>query len=173
MILWQQTNTKLNRADLLSLSTIKFCDVQPTTYLLVNLSNIDLQLYQLYRICFSLSLSLWCSWHIHHPICCCVVLLSDTIWRYGCEEAVRFIKHNIFQQHHLCILLTSSSRLYRWVDCYVCAIHTANLLFTECLCPESTLSLTHQHVYIKKNNLWIWVGMFCNISAGIGDNQSD
>ena len=55
------------------------------------------------------SLTHWCSCHIHHQIRCCVVLLSGTMWRYGCGKAVRFIKHNnIFQQYHQCILLTSS-----------------------------------------------------------------
>ena len=137
MILWQQTNTKLNRKDLLSLSTIKFCDVQPTTYLLVNLSAIDYC-----SICISytgfafsvFSLTHWCSCHIHHQIRCCVVLLSGTIWRYGCEKAVRFIKHNnIFQQYHL---LLTSSHCGGGLIVVCVAICIANLLVSELLTPR-------------------------------------
>ena len=156
MILWQQTNTKLNRADLLSLSihivvqSFVMCSLQPICWeTLRQIDYCSIQLYQLNRICF-LSLPQWCSWHIHHQIRCCVVLLSGTIWRYGCEKAVRFIKHNnIFRHYHLCILLTLSP-CHGWVDCCVCCyLYRQSFVSLNCLCPESALSfLSRQHHHI-------------------------
>ena len=164
--MWHVTNAKLNRADLLSISiqilvqSFVMYSLQPK---LINSSTnwlLCTQLYQLYRVCLfcflSLSLSLLCSWHIHHQIRCCVVLLSGTIWRYGCEKAVRFIKHNnIFRHyHHLCILLTLSHHCHGWVDCCVCCyLYRQSFVSLNCLCPESALSFLsrqHHHICIKR-----------------------
>ena len=90
---------------------------------------------------FSVFLFLWCSWHIHHQIRCCVVLLSGTIWRFGCEKAVGFIKHNnIFSKlssmHTTHLISLCGGGLIVVCVCYFCqsfVLWIANALNQICL----------------------------------------
>ena len=99
------------------------------------------------------SLTHWCSCHIHHQIRCCVVLLSGTIWRYGCEKAGRFIKHNNIFSTLSSMHTTHLISLWWWVDC--CMSMFANLLFSELLMPwiNQLCLFTHISTFVSKKQL--------------------